>query len=471
MPKAIVKKKRARARISFGLITAVAIIPSAKADIAATNSVAVPAPAPTHALLWQKPSWLTDLSAGVRESYDDNTLGVSGQGMQPAGSWITGVSAKAGVDFAPLLGADSPYKALTLVYAPDFYIYHNTPQESYNAQRVFNTIRMTDENCSLIATNCFLYNDGNTVAPIYALNQTSNTNDRFRNFYAQTMPRERRSQIQDRALVAMQYDSDNMFVRPTASLLYYNLNTVLHNNGEAPYIGYQNWPDRADVNGGLDWGYRVTQSLAIIAGYRYGYQYQAQFSEEISPMDRHYSSNNYQRVLVGLEGKLWSWLNISIAGGPDFRDYNPNAAVDNLNPIYPFVEGTIAASITPNQTLTFYTKEWQWVSSTGLVPYYDSMYVLNYRWNATRQLGFDLGGKILNANFLDGNDLIGPQPSQRNDIQYCISAGVTYAFTPNLSANLTYGFNMGRNLLNNAIEAAYRNFNQNVVSLGVQFKF
>ncbi len=465
------KKTRASVGISCGLITAAAIIPSANADSLATNSIAAPAPSPGHALLWQKPDWLTDLSAGVREGYDDNTLGVSGQGLQPAGSWITSVSAKVGVDFAPLLGADSPYKALTLVYAPDFNTYHNTPQESYNAQRVFDVIRMADENFSLIATNYFLYNDGSTVAPTYALNQASNTNDRFRNFYAFAMPRERRNQIQDRALVAMQYDSDNMFVRPTASLLYYNMNTVFHNAGVAPFIGYQNWPDRSDVNGGLDWGYRVTPSLAIIAGYRYGYQYQQQFPENISSADRSYSSNHYQRALIGLEGKLWSWLSIRAVAGPDFRDYNPNAPVDDSHPIYPFVEGTITATITPNQSLSFYTKEWQWVSSAGLVPYYDSTYALTYHWKATRQLGLDLGGKILNANFLDGDDVIGTQPSKRNDIEYGITAGATYAFTPNLSANLTYGFNAGRNLLNNAIEEAYRNFNENVVSLGVQFKF
>lgn len=465
------KKTRARNSISCGLITAAAIIPSAKADIAVTNSIAAPAPSQGHALLWQKPSWLTDLSAGVREGYDDNTLGVSGQGLQPAGSWITSVSAKVGVDFAPLLGKDSPFKAVTLVYAPDFNTYHNTPDESYNAQRVFNTIRMANENSSLTATNYFLYNDGSTVAPTYALNQTSNTNDRYRNFYAFAMPRERRNQIQDRALVAMQYDEDYMFVRPTASLLFYNMNTEFRNAGVAPNIGYQNWPDRTDVNGGLDYGYRVTHSLAITTGYRYGYQYQQQFPENISPADRHYSSNHYQRVLLGLEGKLWPWLSIRAAAGPDFRYYNPNAPVNGLNPIYPFVEGTVTATITPNQSLTFYTKEWQWVSSAGLVPYYDSSYVLTYHWSATHQLGFDLGGKILNANFLDGDDVIGTQPSKRNDIEYCISAGVTYAFTPNLSANVTYGFNAGRNLLDNAIEAAYRNFDQNVVSLGVQFKF
>ena len=466
-----IKNARTHAGVSCGLITAAAIIPSAKADIAATNSLAAAPPSQTHGLSWHKPPWLTDLSAGMREGYDDNTLGVSGNGLQPAGSWFTSVSAKVGVDFAPLLGKDSPLKALTLVYAPDFNIYYSTPQESYDAHRVFNTVRMTGEHLSLSLTNLFLYNDGSTVAPIYALNQTSNTNDRYRNFYAFAMPRERRNQIQDRGMVALQYDMDKMFVRPVATALFYNLNTEFRNAGIAPNIGYQNWPDRFDVNGGLDFGYWIAPSLAVTAGYRYGYQYQQQFPEDISPADRHYSSNQYQRALVGLEGKLWSWLSVRVAAGPDFRDYTTNAPVEDTHPIYPFVEGTVTATITPNQTLSFYTKEWQWVSSAGLVPYYDSAYVLTYHWNATRQLGFDLGGKILNANLLVGDDVIGVEPSKRNDIEYCVSAGVTYAFTPNLSANLTYGFNAGRNLLDNAIEAAYRNFNQNLVSVGVQFKF
>jgi opacity protein-like surface antigen len=458
---------RARAGISCGLMTAVAIIPSAHADLAATNSPTTVVPRP----LWQKPVWLTDLSFGVRESYDDNILLVSGKGLQPQESWITSFSPKLGFNFAPVLGPDSNFQALTLVYAPDINIYHEAPQESYDAQRFFNFVKIAEDNFTFSLTNSFLYNNGSRTAPTYALNQASNTNDRFRNFFAFAAPRERADQIQDRGTASMQYDTGNTFVRPTVSTIYYNLNTVFHNAGTAPYIGYQNWPDRYDVNGGADWGYRLAPSLAVTAGYRYGYQFQAQFPENISPGDRHYSSNHYQRALIGLEGNLTSWLNIKAAGGPDFREFNSMAAVSHDYSVFPFAEATATATITPGQALVFYTKEWEWVSSAGLVPYYDSTYSLTYHWSATHQLGLDLGGKILNADFRHSNDTAGIEPGRRDDLEYAITTGATYAFTQNFNANLTYNFNLGRSLLENVPESGYRDFEDDLVSLGVQYKF
>jgi opacity protein-like surface antigen len=461
-----IKSTCARTGISFGLLTAASLIPSAHADVVATSSAPSPA--------WQKPAWLTDLSLGVRESYDDNILLVSGNGLQPHGSWITGISPKVGFNFAPLLGTESPFKALTFLYAPDINIYHDAQQESYDAQRLMNTIKLAEDNFSLSITNSFLYNNGSRTAPTYAESEApdGNTLDKFRNFYAFAAPRERRDQIQDRSTVTLQYDSGNTFVRPTASLLYYDLNTIFHNTSAAPYIGYQNWPDRYDANGGADWGYRLTPSFAVTVGYRYGHQYQQQFPASISA-DRHYSSNNYQRALFGLEGSPWNWLTFKAQAGPDFRDYNSNAAVNNYHPIFVYAEGSATAIITANQSLSFYTKEWEWVSSTGLVPYYDSTYMLTYHWNATRRLGFDLGWKILNADFHSGTDLAGTAPSLRNDIEYCVSFGVNYAFTPHLSASLAYNYNLGRNLKNlaPAFAPVYRDFDDDLATVGVQYKF
>ena len=462
---------RINAGISCSLITLVAVVPSAMADMAATNSTDVAPPSQP----WQKPAWLTDLSAGAHQGYDNNLLLVSGNGLAPEQSWITTISGRVGFDVAPLIGAQSPVKALTLVYAPDFNIYQNASQESYDAHRVLNFIRFAEGNFSFSLTNAFLYNDGSRTAPIYAESQLpgGNSNDKFRNFYAQAAPRERRDQIQDRSIVSFQYGWDNFFVRPTASLLYYDLNTILYNAAVAPFIGYQNWPDRYDVNGGVDGGYKVTPALAVTLGYRYGYQYQAQFPLSISA-DRHFSSSTYQRVLAGVEGNLWSWLSIKLAAGPDFRDYNPMAAVNNSHDIFPYVEATVTANITPYQTLTFATREWQWVASTGLVPYYDSNYLLTYHWSATPKFGLDLLGKILEADFTSGNDFAGTAPSLRNDIQYGIGIGATYSFTENLSANVVYNFNLGRNLLDNLpakYAPSYRNFSESFASLGLQYAF
>lgn len=476
------------AGISCGLLTATAVAASAHADPSATNSTvtatavtaapatnsvaAVPPPTP----MWQKPAWLTDLSAGTRETYDNNVLLVSGNGMGPQYSWITTVSAKVGLNFAPLLGDQHILKTFTLVYSPDFNFYNQAPQETYNAQRFGDSIKASAGNLAFSLDNAFLYNDGSRVAPIYAESQAAggNTDDRYRNFFAQAVPRERRRQIQDRGTVAIQYNVNNFFVRPTASTIYYNLDTIFHNAGVAPYIGYQNWPDRYDANGGADAGYQLTPGLAVTAGYRYGHQYQMQFPEDITPTDRHFSSSDYQRALIGLEGNLASWLTAKISAGPDFRDYNSMAPVSDYHPIYPFAEATVTANLSANQTLAFYTKEWEWVASTGLVPYYDSLYSLNYHWNATRHWGFDLGGKLMHANFAGGDDFAGTAPSLRNDIEYSVALGVTYNFTQNLNVNVAYNYNLGRNLLDDLAAKyapSYRNFNEDLLTFGVQYKF
>src|ERR1039457_6367222 len=242
------------------------------------NSLAADAP--------KKPAWLTDLSLGVKQSYDDNILLVSGNGLRPESSWITTVSPKLGFNFVPLLGGQKIFQTVSLVYSPDFAVYENAASESYNAHRIANVIKGKSGNFSFALDNGLLINDGNKVAPTYALNQLSgalaNQNDKYRSFYAQAVPRERRDQIQDRASVWLRYDWGKLFVRPTASLLDYDLNTTWQNTGVAPYKGYQDWPDRSDVNGGADLGYTVVPKLAVTLGYRYGHQYQQRFPATIT---------------------------------------------------------------------------------------------------------------------------------------------------------------------------------------------
>jgi hypothetical protein len=427
--------------------------------------------------LFDKPAWLPELSLGFKESYDDNVLEVSGLGLKPQSSWITTVSPKVGLDFASLLGAPSVLQTASLSYTPDFVIYHGARSESYDAHKVCNIIKGKAGDFSFALSNAYLYNDGSTTSPLYALNQLSgaqgNQDDKYRNFFAQAATRERRNQMQDRASIVLQYDLDKWFFRPSASLLGYDLQTDWHNSTEAPYKGYQNWPSRFDVNGGTDIGFRLTPDLAVTAGYRYGDQDQQQLPKSVTT-DSHYSSSEYQRALLGLEGHPLSWLSFRLTGGPDFRDYNTNAPVDNLHMVTYYGEAVVTATITTNQSLAFNYKQWQWVSATGIAPYFDSTYGLNYHWNATPQLGLDLGGKVLEADFTSGNDTAGSAPSLRDDLQYTVSGGINYAFTKNFSASMTGSMDVGANGLDNLAakyEPDYRNFHHRVISLGMTYKF
>ena len=439
------------------------------ADASAVNS---------GAAAWQKPAWLTDLSLGVKESYDDNLLLVSGNGLTPVSSWVTTVSPKIGFNFAPLLGDQKALQTLSLVYSPDFNVYHAAPSQSYDAHKIGDTIKGQSGDFSYSLDNVFLFNDGNHQAEIYgpAGGAGGNALDQFRNNYAHQVPRERLAQTQDRANVVLQYDWDKAFVRPVATLLDYNMHTAWHNTGAAPWVGYQNYVDRYDVNGGVDVGYKLTPKLAATLGYRYGGNYQQQLPAAITS-DNHYSSSTYQRVLLGLEGKPWSWLNMKLAGGPDFRNYNYMTPIADHHPVKYYGEAVLTAKLTPSQTLTFNYRQWQWVSGSGRVPYFDSTYALTYHWNATRQLGLDLGGKVLEADHTEGNDNAGTAPSLRDDMEYEISTGVSYAFTTHLSANLAYTYDLGNSVLgslpagNLALSSGYRDFEHQVASVGLQYKF
>ncbi|MDR3457668.1 MAG: hypothetical protein P4N60_09495 [Verrucomicrobiae bacterium] len=436
-----------------------------------------------HAAEFKKPAWLTDLSLGVKEGYDDNLLLVAGlnPGLQPKGSWITTVSPKVGFDFAPLFGRQTTLQTFSFAYAPDFAIYHDASAESYDAHRFGNSIKGKTGDFSFALDNAFLFNDGSSVAPTYALNQSATAldqADKNRSCYSTGAPRERRKQMQDRATVLLQYDLGQFFIRPVATLLYYDLLTDWHKATVAPYKGYQNYADRSDVNGGADLGYKLNSKLAVTVGYRYGHQYQQAFTSAVD--STYQSSSDYQRVLLGLEGRPWKWLNVKIAGGPDFRTYNDTAPMDHLNPITYYGEALLTATLTPNQTLTFTYKQWQWVSSTGKVPYFDSTYALNYHWNATKQLGFDLGGKVLEGDYTIASPVKTSNSCLRDDAQYTISAGVSYAFTKHFSVSAAYAYDLGRNLLGDlpttgspsaAATADYREFDHQSATITAQYRF
>jgi len=422
-----------------------------------------------------KPAWLTDASLSVNESYDDNVLVVSGLGLPTQSSWFNDVSLKLGVDLAPALAEGSAVQSLTLAYQPDRFTYDSASQENYTSHKITDLFKGKIGSFSYSLDNAFLYVDGSKLAETYALSQVTGANqfDKYRNNFTHSVPRERRSQYQDRYTAQVQWTTAHLYLRPVSSLTYYNLNTYLFNTSKAPYLGYQDYVDRWDVNGGADLGYRVTSDFALTAGYRDGFQHQDPFSLGINS-DRHYSSNHYQRLLFGFEGKVASWLNVKFSAGPDYRQFNPNAAISDLKTTRYYGEGQAVATFSKSQSLTFKYKQQIFVSSTGLVPYDDISYTLAYHWNATRKLGIDLGAKYLESNYTLGNDIAGSAPSLRDDAEYEGSAGVSYTLIPHLTANVGYTYDKGFNALTTlaaTYDPAYRDFKHGVTTFGLKYAF
>ena len=229
-----------------------------------------------------KPAWLTEVSLGLKEGYDSNLLmggsylpyspDPAKQALEPKGSWVTTIAPKIGVDLVPLLGDQKFFKTVSIGYAGDYSLYANDSSETNYAHRFSTAIKGGGGDLKFSLENVFAYIDGSKMAPIYP--------GGYRSAYATAIPRERRNQEQDRSKIFVIYTHGNFFIRPIASLLYYNLNTYRLNPNapNAAPSGYQNYANRSDVNGGFDLGYHVMPKLAATLGYRYGSQYQQQFS-------------------------------------------------------------------------------------------------------------------------------------------------------------------------------------------------
>jgi len=228
--------------------------------------------------------WLTDLSLTGKESYDDNVLVVSGLGMPEQSSWVSDITFRLGLDVAPLLNSGPVLSSATFAYQVERADYQSLSSENFTAHRFNDVFKGKLGNLSYSLDNAFLYVDGNKFAETYALNQLSGAaasqGDKYRNNYTHSVPRERRNQYQDRYTAQARWDLANglLFLRPYSNLTYYNLNTYLFNTSKAPYLGYQDYIDRWDINGGADLGVNVASNFALTVGYRDGYQHQDPFA-------------------------------------------------------------------------------------------------------------------------------------------------------------------------------------------------
>jgi len=303
--------------------------------------------------------------------------------------------------------------------------------------------------------------DGSETAPTYA------GMDKYRSGFASVVPKERRKQIQERTKVVLQYDLGSWFVRPTASVLYYDMMTTL-----SPAAGYQNYPSRADINGGVDFGYRLVKDLAVTLGCRYGHQYQQQLPSAID-VTRYAAGNDYQRALLGLEGKPWRWLTLAAQAGPDFRSYDL-AVVADQNEVTYYAEASATAEITGRDSLSFKYKQWRSVAYTGRLPYFDSNYELAWHHQLTSQLAFDLVGRIAAYDFTCAYDPV-KCSNLRNDYLYSLAPGLTYAVTPHFSVTASGSIDIGHNAQDNLSPAtggaSLREFDHNLASVGATYKF
>jgi len=419
----------------------------------------------SNPLLPAKPNWLAECALTVKESYDDNVFlsGVeprylpasyivpagSAPALEGRSSWVTCVSPKIRLDAAPVLGV-SDLSTLSVSYAPDFAVYHQTSSESYDLHRAVAAVKSKAGPISCSLDNTFGYIHGSTEGPTYP--------GAFLSAYGTATLRDHREQLQDRGTATLRYDWHQWFVRPTASAQYFDYRTQKQN-----VSGYQNYSDRYDVNGGADVGCQISPSLAATLGYRRGYQYQEQF--DFTPYS---SPSDYHRLLIGFEGKPWRCLDFKLQAGPDFRHYPADTAVHvtpvaDKDPVKYYAEASIGFTPTKEDAFNIKYRQYQWVSTIGKVPLFDSTFDLSYRRKLTDTVSLDVGAQALDSDYTSG-DLA---TCRRNDWQYTLSATLGWAASKHLALNAGYAAILGRNAQENLADAFLREYDRNVVSLGM----
>lgn len=406
---------------------------------------------------FKKPAWLTELSFTVKEMYDSDVFLTNVDGptvvnprpkLANVSSWVTSVNPKVAINFVPLLNLskdDTSVQALSFTYSPDIYTFHNASSEDYAAHQTSFQAKGKDDDFSYSLDNDFNYIDGNHHTIKY------NTFS----CWASVMDRGRKAQFNDKGKISLRYDIGDWFVRPTASMLYYDMQTELW-NPVGQYTGWQNYCDRYDLNGGFDVGYKITPDVSTFIGYRFGHQDQQAFDwSGVS------NQNDYNRVLAGFEGKPLKWLKFTAQAGPSFHEYNMDTmqsghekSITNL-----YYEVSASAEITSVDTLTLKAYEYQWESSTGLTTYEEKFYDLNYKHKFMKELTANGGIRIWGADY--------NPPTVRTDWMYIYSTGLQYDIDAHYSIRTDYSYSRGENDVSLNV-APGREFDRHQISISVK---
>lgn len=406
----------------------------------------------------EKPAYLSEVSVTVKEAYDSNVFGTERNptlaglpALADVSSWVSTVSPKVGINLRPVfgLGQDSAISAFSVGYTGDYAFYHSATTETNQRHNFTQQLKSKSGNVAFSLDNSLIYVDGKSATIQYGLTSA----------YGTASSRERKEQIQDRAKAVLRFDNESpYFFRAVATALYCDLKTQLR-QPVGSYAGWQNYVDRQDLNIGADIGYKANKDISLWAGYRYGAQKQA-----VLPWSLVQNNSDYNRFLVGVEGKLAPWLKVDLQAGPDYRSYTDgaNSGINGKNHTWLYTDASLTADLSKNDSLTLSNKIWHWVSSTGVTAYRDSAYALNYKHKFSAALSGSLGLRALGSDY----DL----PATRKDWLYTYSAGLRYDFTKQLALTADYARTEGKNKLSDLTYPG-REYAQDLLSLGLRAAF
>jgi hypothetical protein len=263
--------------------------------------------------------------------------------------------------------------------------------------------------------------------------------------------RDRRDQWLGRENLSIKYTIDKAFVRGVGSVYYHDFMTEQRST---PF--YQNYADRSEYVGGIDFGYTILPKTAVYTGYRYGQQYQDEVLD--NPIDY---SNCFHRVVVGIEGQPTDWLSVNFVAGPDFRNLGPDVpagADDTFTRTY--FDGSIGVKLGDRDDIKFIARRFDQPGFGGRGLYTDSTYNIRYTHRFTDKLSASLDGRLIGCEF--------ERPAKRHDWIYTTGISVAYKVAEHFTVGAAYAYEWGESEVR---DTDAREFTRNMFTVSASVAF
>jgi hypothetical protein len=214
--------------------------------------------------------------------------------------------------------------------------------------------------------------------------------------------------------------------------------------------------DRNDFNIGIDAGYKAVKDGYLFIAYRSGWQHE----DSLPPGSFDYS-NDYQRLLLGFEGKVTGWLKFNLFIGPDWRNFNHRTPPGfDPDPVKLFVDGSAVITVTKADTLTVTVKQFEQPAFGTPSAYEDITYEIAGRHRFNDKFTATAGFKAYGGDW--------EAPVRREDWIYTTSATLAYSHEKHFSAELAYSYDWVDSRVPNT---PGREFTRHLVSLGAKYSF
>lgn len=397
----------------------------------------------TQPLGAQTSPWKFSASGSVKETYDSNVYLQDVTPKADQGSMVTNVAVNLGLTYAQKGDWDT---TLSLGVTPQYTWYHSEPGEDHATYTGTANLVTKTRNWALEMSNAVTQIDGDDEGLIF-------TGPGGAPAVGGIPIRDRRDATIFRSTYRLTYTEGPWLIRPIFTSYVHDFQTK---HRSTP--GYLNYVDRNDFGGGVDVGYRIFRDVYLLAGYRYGHQHQP----ELLNSSIEYS-NQYHRVLLGVEGKPTDWMKVSVLMGPDFRDYGPHVAptFDYADEGMKFwCDASITLTPTPQDEISLLIRRYEQPSYGGRAIYEDTTYQLAYR----RKISDSIQAQCMLQAY--AGEWVAPV--MRDDWIYTVNLALVFKFNANLNGELGWSLDRAESKLP---DTAGREFTRHLIWASVKWAF